>query len=346
MRSARPRRRSPAQASSVASATPSSSLRSRVSTLPRIGTTLRSGRTCSTWACRRSEEVATVAPFGRSASDRGLAADEGIAHVLARQQAGDRSSPAGSSVGMSFMECTARSISPASRASSSSLVNRPLPPASASGRSWMRSPVVLMARTSNACAPAPCAASSRARTSRGLRQRERRAAGADSYAWLLARAILPVLGDPHTVGSQLYAPPRSRAQLPPHESATSHEPALARRMRAARRAVSAAVAGARHRDELRRDGRRRGGARRRRQRPHPVERRARAVGAASPVRRRGAGDRRARARRMPGRDHRRGDARGGPRLRRSRCGRGHGRARTDRRPDGRRGQRAGHRARA
>ena len=164
MRSARPRRRSPAQASSVASATPSSSLRSRVSTLPRIGTTLRSGRTCSTCACRRSDEVATTAPGGRSISEATLR----LMKASRTSSRGSRQAivrPAGSSVGMSFMECTARSISPASRASSSSLVNRPLPPASASGRSWMRSPVVLMTRTSKACRPGPCAASSRARTS-------------------------------------------------------------------------------------------------------------------------------------------------------------------------------------
>ena len=52
--------------------------------------------------------------------------------------------PAGSSVGMSFKLCTARSIAPASSASSISLVNSPLPPTCASGTSVILSPVVLM----------------------------------------------------------------------------------------------------------------------------------------------------------------------------------------------------------
>src|SRR5690606_3204499 len=73
--------------------------------------------------------------------------------------------PPGSSVGMSFMEWTARSISPASRASSISFVKSPLPPASASGRSWMRSPVVLKVRTSTADASRPCAETRRCFTS-------------------------------------------------------------------------------------------------------------------------------------------------------------------------------------
>ena len=56
----------------------------------------------------------------------------------------DSSRPSGSTVGMSLEECTAKSMLPAIRASSISLVNRPLPPTSASGRSWMRSPLVRM----------------------------------------------------------------------------------------------------------------------------------------------------------------------------------------------------------
>ena len=55
--------------------------------------------------------------------------------------------PSGSAVGMSLAEWTARSIRPASSASSISLVNSPLPPASASGRSVMRSPVVRIGST-------------------------------------------------------------------------------------------------------------------------------------------------------------------------------------------------------
>ena len=53
-------------------------------------------------------------------------------------------SPAGPAAGMSFSEWTAASISPASRASSISLVNRPLPPTSESWRSLILSPEVVI----------------------------------------------------------------------------------------------------------------------------------------------------------------------------------------------------------
>ena len=67
---------------------------------------------------------------------------------------------------MSLAECTARSMRPSSSASSISLVNRPLPPTSASGRSWMASPVVRMMLSSIASSDTPSAAASRARTVR------------------------------------------------------------------------------------------------------------------------------------------------------------------------------------
>ena len=75
-------------------------------------------------------------------------------------------SPGGCAVGMSFMLWTAASIRRASSASSISLTNRPLPPASDSGRSWMASPVVLMATISMAsgAASAGTAAASASRT--------------------------------------------------------------------------------------------------------------------------------------------------------------------------------------
>src|SRR5450759_5077727 len=50
----------------------------------------------------------------------------------------------GSSVGMSFMEWTARSTVPSTSSTSISLVNSPLPPTLASGTSRILSPVVLM----------------------------------------------------------------------------------------------------------------------------------------------------------------------------------------------------------
>ena len=57
------------------------------------------------------------------------------------------------------------SMRPASSASSISLVNRPLPPASDSGRSWMRSPLVEMTSMAKASSARSCAAISRARVS-------------------------------------------------------------------------------------------------------------------------------------------------------------------------------------
>ena len=47
-------------------------------------------------------------------------------------------------VGTSFSECTARSTSPASSASSISFRKAPLPPTDSSRCSWIRSPVVVI----------------------------------------------------------------------------------------------------------------------------------------------------------------------------------------------------------
>ena len=133
---------SPASASSVASTSPSSSLRSRVSTLPRNGTTSRSGRSRRTSAWRRSDAVPTAAPCGSSRERPRLAADEGVAR---RPRAAGTPTAPGRPAATSacpWPNAPRDRSSPASSASSISLVNRPLPPASASGRSWMRSPVV------------------------------------------------------------------------------------------------------------------------------------------------------------------------------------------------------------
>ena len=177
--SASPSRFRPASASSVASATPSSSLRSRVSTLPRNGTTSRSGRSRSISACRRSDEVPTVAPCGSSAMDLRLAADEGVARVLARQEGGEHQArPAAPSACPSTNAPRGRSR-PASSASSISLVNRPLPPASASGRSWMRSPLVRIDLDRDPSGEAVRRGQRRAHHAR-LRQRQRAAARADA----------------------------------------------------------------------------------------------------------------------------------------------------------------------
>ena len=54
--------------------------------------------------------------------------------------------PSGITIGTSFIECTARWALPSCIATSSSLMNRPLPPISASGRSRIWSPLVVMPR--------------------------------------------------------------------------------------------------------------------------------------------------------------------------------------------------------
>ena len=160
-----PSRFNPASASTVASASPFSILRSRVSTLPRNGTMARSGRKRLSSACRRGDAVPTTAPCGRSRRLLALRLiNASRASSRGRNAASTR--PAGKNVGMSFDECTARSMAPASSASSISLVNRPLPPASASGRSWIMSPVVRMVLISIRSGARPQALARRLATSR------------------------------------------------------------------------------------------------------------------------------------------------------------------------------------
>ncbi len=81
---------------------------------------------------------------------------------------------------MSFEECTARSMAPASSASSISLVNRPLPPASASGRSWIMSPVVRMILISIRSAVDAMGLGEPGLHLVGLHQRQRRTARTDT----------------------------------------------------------------------------------------------------------------------------------------------------------------------
>ena len=79
----RPIRRTPAAASTAASNSPSATLRTRVSTFPRIERTSRSPRSARSWAARRRLLVPTREP-GRELRERaGLPCDEAVAHVLA-----------------------------------------------------------------------------------------------------------------------------------------------------------------------------------------------------------------------------------------------------------------------
>jgi hypothetical protein len=60
--------------------------------------------------------------------------DESITRILTHGDGG-QAKPSGISIGRSFIECTARSARPCCMATSSSLMNKPLPPIAASGRS-------------------------------------------------------------------------------------------------------------------------------------------------------------------------------------------------------------------
>ena len=116
--SSRPSRRSPAAASTSASTSPAASLRRRVSTLPRSSTTSRPGSWASSWARRRSDDVPTRRPsptITSAASSRG-----GTATIAV---------PPASSPGTSLAECTARSMSPRTSASSIASTQRDLSPA-------------------------------------------------------------------------------------------------------------------------------------------------------------------------------------------------------------------------
>ena len=135
---------------------PASSLRSRVSRLPRIGAKRAPGK---------QPRQLSDAPHAARADRRRLA-ERGHEH---RRASGDGSGPSpacrpaapprradlraagrrrcqavGQTAGMSLLLCTARSMSPPSSASSISFTNSRLPPTSESGASCSRSPEVLM----------------------------------------------------------------------------------------------------------------------------------------------------------------------------------------------------------
>ena len=154
--SALPSRLSPAAASSVASATPASSLLRRVSTLPRNGTIWRSGRARNIWAARRIEEEPSLAPCGNASRLRYLSETK-ASRTSSRSRKAASTSPSGRNEARSLLEWTPRSISSAASAASISRENSPLPPASLSGRSVSLSPLVVMTRISIRSAGTPCA---------------------------------------------------------------------------------------------------------------------------------------------------------------------------------------------
>mmetsp|Transcript_10996 Transcript_10996/g.37882 ORF Transcript_10996/g.37882 Transcript_10996/m.37882 type:complete len:285 (+) Transcript_10996:122-976(+) len=133
----------PAYARSVASTTPSSSLRSRVCTLPRKLTHLSVGLMARICDCLRSDAEPMTEPSLRSL--RLLAVGEmKTSRVSSRSSMHGSTVFAGSHVGTSFIECTQMSTSSPRSATSSSLVKRPLPPISLSALSRIMSPCVFM----------------------------------------------------------------------------------------------------------------------------------------------------------------------------------------------------------
>ena len=152
-----PRRSNPAFETTTASYSPLSTLRRRVSTLPRKSRKSRSGRTWRNWAWRRKLLVPTRAPCRRFASVEPTRQSR----TSSRLQTAGNIRREGTSVGMSFTLCTARSIVSSSRASSSSLMKMPLLPICATGAFSILSPAVLITTISGSI---PVAAKSRLRT--------------------------------------------------------------------------------------------------------------------------------------------------------------------------------------
>ena len=132
-----------------ASYSPSRSFRSRVSTFPRIGVTVRSGRSARSWTRRRRLDVPTRAARGRDPTRVGVAATS-TSRGSSRRGKAASTSPLGRSAGRSFRLCTARSTRPSRRASSISCTKRPLPPTSARWAVARRSPEVRIGTTSTA----------------------------------------------------------------------------------------------------------------------------------------------------------------------------------------------------
>ena len=141
--------------------------------------------------------------------------------------------PSGSRVGRSLAECTARSIAPARSALSSSFVNRPLPPASDSGRSWIASPVVLMTLERQTLRGAGRAPRRDGLRLVRLRERQRRAAGADDEGVGGHRSRHR---SPSAISSRQSPTPSSRAGLSRRpEVVSSDEVAAMKRARPDRR---------------------------------------------------------------------------------------------------------------
>ena len=161
MRSCQPRRLSPATAKTTASHSPRMALSMRVSRLPRISIMFRSGRRALSWARRRRLPVPTRAPSGKSASED-MPGPTRASRTSSRSGVATRARSGCIWVGRSFRLWTAKSMCPASRASSRALVKTPVPPKLRS-EPVVASPVVRMIEIS--MSSPSCSASKRLRTS-------------------------------------------------------------------------------------------------------------------------------------------------------------------------------------
>ena len=142
-----PRRVRPAIANTTASYSPVSTLRMRVSTLPRISAGSTSGRIARICTARRPLPVPMRAP-GQDRRSGTPPDDTSASRGSARSGTAASTRPGASVAGRSFRLCTAMSASPDRNASSIAFVNTPRPPISASG-AVERSPSVWISRSSS-----------------------------------------------------------------------------------------------------------------------------------------------------------------------------------------------------
>ena len=128
MRWRRPSRLRPAAASTMASYWPSSSLRRRVSRLPRSGFDLQVGPQRAQQHHAAQAGGADHGALRQVVERRRIACETRASRGSSRSITQASAKPSGRSIGTSLSECTAMSARPSSSATSSSLTNRPLPP--------------------------------------------------------------------------------------------------------------------------------------------------------------------------------------------------------------------------
>ena len=133
-----PRRSRPHAASTTASRPRSPRLRSRVSMLPRSGSTDSVGSSARSCALRRADAVPIRMPGRISDAPHSASRGSSLAGYA------PTASPAASVEVMSLAECTATSMRPSRSASSSSLTKTPRLPISPNGRVRSRSPAVVI----------------------------------------------------------------------------------------------------------------------------------------------------------------------------------------------------------